>query len=287
MALVKFMNPLPYSPAASARLRWRRTCLVGLFLVSIAVSAFVLRARIGRTFAQSLMLKYQRDCLEVTGKPTQVVYEEDHKQPLELGRGWRLFVTPDGDLESNPGVRWAEPTCWANYSPTVSGRDLRNPGPLSDPPATLLVHGYKTSGGTQQLAVLQLRKFGESSGAWNLEFHYEIIQLGTFKQNPRLFRVRSYLFLTTTTRGSAPDFKRLRMYAAQLDRYDPLHFKIRYQLKNEDGFFDGRIGDNDITLLQLAGSPTPNWLGPSGPLENETADGHLISTAGPYRTVRD
>lgn len=274
-------NQLSYAMSDTRRHRtWlRRVCVIALLLIASWAAGFQWRREIASQFARLRMLRYQRACIESNGSPMQVIYEEDAHREFEIRRGWRRLNMPhDAKCFRHEEMLVAEPECWLKYAPSVPG--LWHDGAPDyttnrDPPATALLHGYRTTGGSSRIALLELRKSGEDSASWALCFRYTIISPGSLRQDPKVL-ARGAMAFDSLLDHRDPRLKRLRFYAAEFQKHSSSSFTIRYELdQNEEGFFDGQILDDSISLLHRAGSALD---------QGKSYATHLDATVGPRMT---
>jgi hypothetical protein len=222
---------LDYVPAAPLRRKRRIRRVVLLCLgVATAVAGF----RWGpTTWARTILLYHQRNCLRYTAPPDQVVFESD---PARVAL---LAVDPNYVIAGGCAFRKPPPD-WVAIGPTAA---VRTTGPV----AMIFLHELKT-GGVSRLVGIE-RAVGATASpyfiaGYDVETHS--IRPASFRQ-PQVSE-QHFAWPIDVMDGIAPHLD-IRIYAGQVDPADGSHFTIRYEHRGTTGTADGYLrADGRIDL---------------------------------------
>lgn len=233
--------------------------VMGLLLLAIvAGAAWWFHAPL---WQRAKLLYYQRQCLNFTAPPEQVVYDENNGtvSPLIGTAGYRGYPAaaaylkvPRPPLPPTVAVRPAPElgnyTVLTNWWPTL-------------PVATVFLHERRTKSGLVRLVAVM--RWPIETGYIVDEFGLEpvVIAPGGLMSQPVVHgpRVGGWSIVPAS---NPADTQNLRFYAGQPDPADPAHFTIKYDLRNGTGIIDGRLNEDGQTVtLKIISGPAlgTNW----------------------------
>jgi hypothetical protein len=230
--------PLDYVPAPRwyGRRAWRRMVIVVVLLGGTAAAL-----RWGPALWLTMRLLYwQRQALNYTASPDQIVYEEQPQSAKKLLAGTGGYAPFTTYSNSNTMAAFV-PVCQSKLSGV-----LFRPGPLLGP--TLFLHELKTPDGRSHLVLVE---YQVGSNATRFNCRIEIIRPAT-PLKPAATAPNSTAMLFTPAGSQDPQ---VRVYAGQPDPADPSHFTIRYEMWGQSDILDGRIDNTPRVTLTAKNRP--------------------------------
>lgn len=239
---------LDYAPGAPIRRRRRvRRVIWLLLLVGLFWAAWYCHTPL---WEHAKLLYYQRQCLNYTAPPEQVVYDENN------GTASPLLGTPG--YRGMPAVYLGMPG-----SATVAVRPASESGnyqlamgqPYPAPPSTVFLHERRTKSGVARLVMVM--RWPVDTGHIVYEFGLQpvVIEPAGVISPP----VVNYPLDGEWSRVPLPnpaDTQKLRFYAGQPDPVDSAHFTIKYDLRGGSGIIDGRLNEDGTTVtLKIISGP--------------------------------
>lgn len=252
--------PLEYSPGTLAG-RWRRTPLIIAMTLCAAFAVW----HCGRPlFEHSVLLYWQRRCLNHSLPPGQVVYDDDGPAAAELVARGRSYHFPQrpcfNTLDNLPPKGWRPP---AYYRP----REYEKVSPRDFADGVGFLHSRRTPSGQERLVIFELgSSFPYPDGNYAGGGSCEVL-------NPASWGPRSGL--RAIPQGRQPDDsvllhvkppQRLRIFAGQPDPKDSSRFSVIYEIDGKRGTIEGRLNDADQVILRILDGPAapPDDMRPGG-----------------------
>jgi len=216
-----------------SRRRFRRTVWIVGGLVVAVWSYFYLP----ESWRYAQLWYYQRQCIQLQMPPTQVVYDDDPAATIPAGADPR-----DYHWEAISPKRKAlvyDPICWKRCC------QLRSSS-VSDCPVIMLkqVHLKK-----EMLVALSMTPCEDMGGIFGTSF--KSMEVGTRANNDGL----EVTLMDVGPKEEWLSKGHLRIFAAQSDPSDPLHFVARYELGNSSGELGIYLKPNDFHDADFATGP--------------------------------
>jgi len=250
---------LEYSPGAPIRRRRRVRRVMGLLLLAIfAGAAWWFHAPL---WQHAQLLYYQRQCLNYTAPPEQVVYDENNGTVSPLigtagywaeqgapGYGRMARGAPPPGVAVRPAAELESYTWAMNW-------------PMNFPHAAVFLHELRTKSGLVRLVAIIRWPVATCDIVYEFGFTPLVTTpAGLISQpvvHPQLMGGWSMVPVSNPA-----DTQNLRFYAGQPDPADPAHFTIKYDLRNGTGIIDGRLNEDGATVtLKIISGPAlgTNW----------------------------
>ncbi len=243
---------LDYAPGAPIRRRRVRRVMGLLLGAGLLFAAWWFHAPV---WEHAKLLYDQRQCMNYTAPPEQVVYDENNGtvSPLIGSAGYQ--GVPAGVHYASRALPMFPPTVAVRPAPELGTYLATMDQPLAPPPATVFLHELRTKSGLVRLvAVLRwpidtghiLHKFG---------LEPVVINPAGFTSRPVVHWPPPVLWSQVPAHNPA-DTQDLRFYAGQPDPADAAHFTIKYDLRNGSGIIDGRLNEDGQTVsLKILSGP--------------------------------
>lgn len=249
---------LDYAPSVGRwhRWRWRIACLVAILVALYCAVRYG-----GDTLRQAQCVYWQRQCLNYTAAPDQVVYEEEPTaaarllagNPLCTRRTSRNPVIAGEPLPPKPAV--LRPGCWQSLCDTLTTAGRPTYSPLDA--AIVFLHERTAPNGERYLVCVDYyRDGGAFQPVWIAGFNCTPIAVvpGTLTHLPRTVPFGYDIDVISGYPKQPPN---TRIYAGQPDPADPSHFTIRYEMWGKEDAIDGRIDNTGHIILQQR--HIPDW----------------------------
>ncbi len=254
--------PLDYAKSSVRRRIIRRIFRITLLFTIIIAGATSIRwAPPGWHRAQ--LLYWQRECLNYSAPPDQIVFESD--------QGFSIILGPTA---SNP------PKCLAKLQqllpPSGSTLSSNTTFPLSTSGSTFtaaserisFIHQRRSRNGNVRLVVI--------GDVFNLTDSYDTcVPTAVFGRSPSIESVTFFSWMRPRfldayddNGDGYPDHPfRVRVYAGQSDPIDQSHFTIAYEIDRNKDIIDGYLQDDGSVTLTCRAGPSTRPIDWSGPIQ--------------------
>lgn len=201
------------------------------------------------------LLYYQRQCLNYTAPPEQVVYDEDNGtvSPL-IGtpgyRGMPAFQRVDIQGVTPPATVAVRPASeLGTYLVAAMG------WPMVPPPATVFLHELRTKSGQARLVAVLRCPLDPGHSLHEFGLEPVVINPAGLRSWPDIYETGPAVWSFVPVHNPA-DTQNLRFYAGQPDPADAAHFTIKYDLRKGSGIIDGRLNEDGQTVsLKILSGP--------------------------------
>ena len=230
------------------RRSWHRRRRTRRWLILSAIAATLLTSFVWAPplWRHAQLLYWQRQCLNYTAPPDQVVYESD---PTAAAK---LLASSKACRTDASGAAYLVPEAWESFYSLLSPPGGRSQG-------TVFLHRLRRPDGVERLLAVDLIDADNPS-----MFHASIFQPGTAITRPR--QVGNVMtmgmaigggdaFVFAATRPS----KWRRVYAGRGDPADASHFTFVWESPFRRFMFDGWLLNDDRFVLETRESE--GWLG--------------------------
>jgi hypothetical protein len=229
---------IDYAPRPKWHRRWWRATVLAV-VVSCIIAA---RRPMIEAWNRVTLLYWQRQCMNFSLPPDQVVYDEGPNAMALAAKGGEYLRCQFPPVRNNsPIVAPAAifvPGCWEHFGahlPFYSGGG-----------AVLFLHEMISKSGVHRLVSIEHSPNDHAQVfVPGYDVNEQIFEPGTVAVAPKPVPML-FPYDVIEAFGNPP--QALKIYAGQIDPADPSHFTIRYEMWGQTDVVDGRL------------DPTGNWI---------------------------